>query len=57
MQINLRGADVGMAQQLLDRPEIGAPVQQVGGERMSEDMGRHARRRLRLTRWFEVGAV
>ena len=39
--VDLRGADVGMAQHGLDGPEVGPVVQQVGGEGVAQDMGTH----------------
>src|SRR3954467_2934206 len=34
--VDLRRGDRGVAQQLLDRPEVGAAVEQVGGERVAQ---------------------
>ena len=39
MGIDLGGGDVGMAQHLLDAAEIGAVVDQVGGEGVPEHVG------------------
>ena len=35
VRVNLGGADVGVTQQFLDRPQVSARFQQVGRERMS----------------------
>jgi hypothetical protein len=42
MQVNLRSSDVGMPEEFLNSPQVGAAVQQMGGERVAEDMGCHA---------------
>jgi hypothetical protein len=36
--VDLGGADVGVAQQGLDHPQVGAAFQQVGGEGMAQDV-------------------
>ena len=38
MGIDLRGADIGVPKKVLDDPEIGPVLQQMGGEAMSEHM-------------------
>ena len=38
VRIELRGRKIGVAQHLLDAPEIGPALEQVGGERVSEEM-------------------
>ncbi len=42
MGVDLRGRDVGMAEQLLHRTQIGAALQQMAGESVTEHMGRDA---------------
>ena len=42
MQIDLGSPDVGMPQEILHRPQICPPAQQVRGKRMPEDMRRDA---------------
>ena len=42
--INLRGADVGVAEQLLHRAQIAAALQQVAGERMAQHVRVHRHR-------------
>ena len=37
--VDLRGAQAGMAQQLLDGPEVGSPVEQMGGVCVAKGMG------------------
>ena len=39
MRVELRGREVGMAEHLLHRAEIGATLEQMGCERMSQRMG------------------
>ncbi len=40
MGVNLRGADVGVAQQQLHHAQIRPMIQQMGGEGMAQDVGR-----------------
>ena len=42
--IDLRGRDIGMAQELLHRTQISSPLQQMTGKGMTENMRRDARR-------------
>src|SRR5688500_8293646 len=42
MRVNLGGGDVGMPQQRLQRPQVGAACQQVRRESMAQDMGTNA---------------
>ena len=49
MCVDLRGADVRVAEQLLEAAQIGAVRQQVAGERMPQHMGRDGS--LRCRRW------
>ncbi len=44
MGIDLRGRDVGMAEQLLHRAQIGAPLQEMAGKGVTEHMRRDAGR-------------
>ena len=37
--VDLRGGERSVAEQLLDRAEVGAALEQVGGERMAQAMG------------------
>ena len=39
MGVNLSGAEVGMAEEVLDGAEIGTVHEEIGGERMAEGMG------------------
>ena len=39
--VDLRGGDVHVPEHLLHGTEVGAPLQQVRGERVSERVGRH----------------
>ena len=41
--INLRGRNIGVAKQQLDNSQIGAVIQQVRGERMTQSMRRQRR--------------
>ena len=41
VRINLRGADVGMAQQFLQHAQVHARFQAVGGKTVAEGVGRH----------------
>ena len=40
MGIDLRGGDVGMAEKLLHRAQVGAPLQEMAGEGVTEHMRR-----------------
>src|SRR6476469_3760920 len=40
VSINLRGGNVSVAQQQLDDTQVGSVVEEVGGERMTQCMGR-----------------
>src|SRR5690349_16681812 len=40
VSVDLGGGDVHVTEHLLHRPEVGAPLQQVGGERMPQRMRR-----------------
>ena len=40
MGVDLRGRDVGVAEQLLHGAQIGAPLQQMAGKRVAQDMRR-----------------
>ena len=40
MGVDLRGRDVGVAKQLLHRAQIGAPLQQMAGKSVAQDMRR-----------------
>ena len=42
MGVNLRGRDVGVAEKLLHRTQIGAPLQEMAGESVTEYMRRDA---------------
>ena len=42
--IDLRGRDIGMAQELLHGAQIGPPLQQMTGKGMTQNMRRDARR-------------
>src|SRR2546425_189356 len=42
VRVDLRGDEVGVAEQLLDGPEVGAALEQVGGVRVTQRVGRHA---------------
>lgn len=42
VQVNARRLQVGMAEQYLDRSQIGAVLQQVRGKTMPQHMGAHA---------------
>ena len=44
MGINLGGGQVAMAEQLLDAPQVGAAVEQVGGEAVPQGVGTGADR-------------
>jgi len=39
MGVFLRGRQAFMAEEFLDGPEVGAPPEEVGGERMAQGMG------------------
>ena len=39
MSVDLRGLQAGVTQQFLHHPEIGATVQEVGGEAVAEGVG------------------
>jgi len=39
--VDLGGRDVGVAEQLLDGPQIGTAVEQVAGEGVAQDVGAH----------------
>ena len=39
MRINLSGRDIGMPQHLLNGPQVGTALKQVGGKSMPELMG------------------
>src|SRR6185295_2442429 len=41
MGIDLGRGQIGVAQKLLDGPKVGAPVQEVGGEAVTQRMGRY----------------
>ena len=41
MRINLRGADVGVAQQFLQNAQVHACLQAVGGKTVAEGVGLH----------------
>ena len=42
MGVDLRGRDIGMAEQLLHRAQIGAPLQQMAGKSVTQHMRRDA---------------
>ena len=42
MRVALGGRHAGVAEQLLDRADVGSSLQQMGGERMSQGVRRHA---------------
>ena len=44
MGVDLRGRDIGVAQELLDGAQIRAPLQQMTGKGMTQNMRRDARR-------------
>ena len=44
MGVDLRGRDIGMAQELLHGAQIRAPLQQMTGKGMTQNMRRDARR-------------
>ena len=44
MGIDLRGRNIGMAEQLLHRAQIGTTLEQMAGEGMAEHVWRNARR-------------
>ncbi len=39
VRINLGGGDVGVTQHLLDGPQVGAALKQMGGKTVAEGMG------------------
>ena len=41
MGIDLRGGYIGVAEHLLDRAQVGSVVEEVGGERVAQHVGRH----------------
>src|SRR5689334_16391863 len=41
VSVDLRGRDVRVPKHFLDRPQVGASLQQVGCKRVSERVGRH----------------
>src|SRR5204863_10113383 len=43
--VDLRGSQVGVAEQLLHGPEVGAPVEQMGGEGVAQGVRMRRRRR------------
>ena len=45
MSVDLRGLQTGVAQQFLDDPQVGAPVEQVGGEAVAQGVGVGGHRR------------
>ena len=45
MSVDLRGLQTGVAQQLLDHTQVGASIQQVGGEAVAQGMGVGGHRR------------
>src|SRR6476646_8972992 len=53
MGVNLRGRDIGVAEHLLNRAQVRAALEQVGGERVTEGVRRH---RLCDPRLFDVSA-
>ena len=44
VRVALGRSDIGVAEHLLDAPEVGAPFEQVGRERVAEEMRMHAAR-------------
>src|SRR2546430_15745027 len=45
MSVDLRGLKAGMTEKLLDDPDVGAPVEQVGGEGVPQRVGMGRRHR------------
>src|SRR5439155_2855437 len=45
MSVDLRGLKAGMTEKLLDDPDVGAPVEQVGGEGVPQGVGMGGRHR------------
>jgi len=41
VSVSLRCGDSGMPKEFLDAPQIGATLEQVGGERVADFVGRH----------------
>ena len=39
MSVDLRGLQAGVTQQFLHHPQVGAPVEEVGGEAVAEGVG------------------
>ena len=39
VRVDLRGGEIGVAQHLLDGPQVGAPLEQVGGEGVTQRVG------------------
>jgi hypothetical protein len=39
MSVDLRGLQAGVTEQFLHHPQVGTPVQQVGGEAVAEGVG------------------
>ena len=61
VRIDLRGRDIGMAQQLLHRAQVGAAIEQMAGEGVAQDVRRHplgvdARFRRQLLQFLRRGA-
>jgi hypothetical protein len=39
VRVELRGGEIGMAEHLLDRTQVGASLEEVSGERVAEQVG------------------